>query len=90
MGQGFLPKPAGQHSPDYKSLGAHPAQVIRSAAASQAALRSTDKTFVVFIPALRNSELDILSKTEHTSPARSTLPEANALIKGVTLATLQV
>ncbi|WP_339814734.1 hypothetical protein [uncultured Imperialibacter sp.] len=86
----FLPKPAGQSCPDYKSLGAQPALGFRGAAASQAALRLTDKTFVVFVAALRNSELNSFSETEHTSLAWRTLPEPNALIKGVTLATLQV
>jgi len=86
----FFIVPADQRCPDYKSLGAHPAQVIRGAAASQAALRSTDKTFVVFIPALRNSELNAFLKPSTLSPSWRTLPEPNASIKGVTLATLQV
>tara|TARA_R110000737_G_scaffold273503_1_gene280351 strand:- start:567 stop:821 length:255 start_codon:yes stop_codon:yes gene_type:complete len=82
--------PADQRCPDYKSLRTHPAQVFRSTAASQAALRLKDKTFVVFDAAFRNSELNSFSETEHTSLAWRTLPKPNTLIKGVTLATLQV
>ena len=65
-------------------------QIFHTAAASPSVLCSTDKTFVVPVAALRNSELDIISKTEQTLPVLDTLPEPNALIKGVTLATLQV
>tara|TARA_R110002012_G_scaffold20918_2_gene73641 strand:- start:10953 stop:11192 length:240 start_codon:yes stop_codon:yes gene_type:complete len=76
---------AGQRRPDYKSLGAQPAQVFRSTAA----LRLKDKTFVVFDAAFRSSELNSFSETEHTSLAWRTLPKPNAIIKGVTLTTLQ-